>query len=269
MKRRDIGTFRSQFQPSGPRRKGASGFRRNGNGGNHNGARRTGMRYSGREYMNKTTMGFLGIEKKFYDTALVSAALTAPSDSTGGEHDPSATSMISTPVRGDSEQNRDGKQIALLNVSIKGSIDLPPIELAAAPKPGVYCYVALVLDTQTNGAILKSEDVFKNTGADNVMAANPMKNLLFMSRFRILKSLRVNMTVNTLSHVANDAFSNCGKSIQFNWFVNLKGLKVSFNAGTTADVANVIDNSLHIIAFSTSVAPAPALSYNARIRFVG
>ena len=49
---------------------------------------------------NLRTAGFLGIEKKFYDTSLVDAALTAPTDCTGGEHDPSATSMISAPAGG-------------------------------------------------------------------------------------------------------------------------------------------------------------------------
>ncbi len=43
------------------------------------------QRYVPYRRRNTATMGFLGIEKKFYDTALVSSALTAPADSTGGE----------------------------------------------------------------------------------------------------------------------------------------------------------------------------------------
>ncbi len=219
---------------------------------------------------NTATMGFLGIEKKFYDTSLSNAAITAPADSTGGEHDPSATSMISTPVRGDSEEQRDGKQISILNCTVKGIINVPQVELAAGPAAPSQVYVALVLDTQTNGAQLNSEDVFKNTAALAKLMAQPQKNLLFMKRFRILKSVCLDMTPDTLSHFAVDSFSYNGKQKKFNWFVDFKsGLKVNFNAGTTASVANVIDNSLHIISFASGVGPAPTLSYNARIRFVG
>lgn len=214
-------------------------------------------------------MGFLGIEKKFYDTGKAATNIVAPTDSAGAEQDPSATSMISTPVRGDAEQNRDGKQISMLNCSIKGQVSVAAVELGVGPPPATWVYVALVLDTQTNGAQLDSEAVYKNTQALAVLAANPQKNLLFMNRFRILKSQKFHMTPNTLSHFAVDSFSTSGVQKQFNWFINLRGLKVNFNAGTTADVANVIDNSLHLIAYASSTGSTPQLAYNARIRFVG
>ncbi len=217
---------------------------------------------------NTATMGFLGIEKKFYDTNLNARAILAPTDSSGGEADPSAASMISTPVRGDSEQNRDGKQINILNVSIKGTVSILFKELQTGPVQSNEVYVCLVQDTQTNGAQLNSEDVFKNTGATAIMASNPQKNLLFMNRFRLLKSQKFDMTPTTLSHFADDSFSWHGKIRHFDWFLPLN-MKVNFNAGTTADVANVIDNSLHIITFCTNTGAAPVLSYNARIRFVG
>ncbi len=236
-------------------------------------ARRQGRQFAyprARYRRNTTTMGFLGIEKKFYDTGLANAVITSPADATGGEHDPSATSMISTPVRGDSEQNRDGKSISIMNCTVKGIVEIPASELDTEPGEGIQVKVCLVLDTQTNGAQLNSEDVFKNTIAATKLAASPQKNLLFMNRFRILKSQTFTLTPTSLSHIANDAFSHNGVSRLFNWFVPFSnGLKVNFNAGTTASVANVIDNSLHIVAFCSNTTGAPTLSYNARIRFVG
>jgi len=59
------------------------------------------------------------------------------------------------------------------------------------------------------------------------------------------------------------------RHVYFDWFIRLKGLKVKFNAGTTASIANVIDNSLHIIAFASTTDPQAKISYNARLRFVG
>ncbi len=71
MKRKGGASFQSGFQSAGPRRRVGAPFRA---------PRRVGggRRLRGREFVNKTTMGFLGIEKKFYDTALVSATLVRP-----------------------------------------------------------------------------------------------------------------------------------------------------------------------------------------------
>ena len=94
----------------------------------------------------------------------------------------------------------------------------------------------------------------------------PMRNLLFAQRFRVLKDAVVDITPNTLSHFAVDSFSYVGKAVELDWFLPMN-LPVNFNAGTTSSIANVIDNSLHIIAFSNST--VGTISYNARIRFQG
>ena len=70
----------------------------------YTGLRRKGLRRRGRRLANYRTAGFLGIEKKFYDTSVSAVALGAPTDATGGEFDPSTTSMITTPAQGDGEQ---------------------------------------------------------------------------------------------------------------------------------------------------------------------
>ena len=227
------------------------------------------VKKAARSMLNSTTMGYLGIEKKFYDTSKGATNLSAPTDCSGGEFDPSVSSMISTPVVGDGPQNRDGKRIVIKSCQIKGFIDLAGVN-ATAGTPQVAnpkVFVALVLDTQTNGAQLNSEDVFTNTGAQAQLNVCLNRNLLFADRFRVLKSEIFDMSVSTLSHIAVNAFSFCGVARSFDWYVPMD-LVVNFNAGTTADVANVQDNSLHVIAFGTATTlNAITLSYNARIRF--
>lgn len=209
-------------------------------------------------------------ELKFLDTGLVPTALVAPTDCTGGEFDPSATSMISTPAQGDNESTRDGKRIMIKNVYVKGNVNLPIQELVVSPQLGTKVFVALVLDTQSNGAQMNSEDCFKNTIANIGTATQLHRNLLFGSRFRVLKEEIFDITPQTLSHFANDSFSVGGAEQTFEWFVPFpQGLEVNFNAGTTASIANVVDNSLHIIAFSNTTVGAPTIAYNARIRFMG
>lgn len=222
---------------------------------------------------NSRTAGFLGIETKFFDTAMTVRALTAPTDATGGNCVPTfpagGVTTLTTPAVGDSEQNRDGKRIIVKNVQMKIYIASDPAELIAGPPANCKVFVALVQDTQTNAAVVLSENIFKNTGAAAVQAASPIRNLLFANRFRVLKSEVVDVTPTTLSHFAVDSFSHSGVSHCLEWFVPLD-IPVNFNAGTTADVANVIDNSLYLVAYSNNATTVTSrIVYNARIRFQG
>jgi len=234
-------------------------------------ARRGVVARRARAMLNRRTAGFLGIEKKFYDTALTATAIPAPTDSTGGEFDPSATSMISTPAQGDTEQNRDGKRIVIKSVQVSGSVTAPAQTALAgvATSPQTEIFVALVLDQQTNGAQLNSEDVYKNLSAAAGNATNPLRNLLFASRFRVLKEWCLKLVPQlAVNNAAAGSVSIGASRAEFDCFIPLD-LNVNFNAGTTASIANVIDNSLHIIAFASSVDMAPVIAYNARIRFMG
>ena len=203
---------------------------------------------------NAATAGFLGIEKKFYDTKLGDTAILANTDLTNGEYDPSATSMISTPTQGDGEQQRDGKRIVIDSLIIKGHVVRPANETISDPHEAQKVFVAVVLDTQTNAAQMQSEDCFKSLAAEARMNCEPLKNLLSGSRFRILKSQVFDVTPNTLTGtISTGPYAHYGVQREIDWYIPFKGgLPVNFNAGTTASVANVVDNSIHVIAFSTA-----------------
>jgi len=216
-----------------------------------------------------TTRGLLDVEYKFFDTSLTAAALTAPTDFSGGEHDQSASVCLTVPSQGDSALQRDGKQIVGKYLVIKGQIYSLAGEGDLDPPTSTQCYIAVVLDTQTNGAQLNSEDVFKNTGGTAAANAFPIKNLLFGKRFRILRDKQIIFQNTSHAFAAANNFSRSGRSSTFDFYIPLKNLKINFNGGTTSDVANVIDNSIHIVAFCNSTTNAPTLTYQARFRFIG
>jgi len=230
-----------------------------------------------RAIANAVTMGFMGIEKKFLDCARTDIAVAGVAALTGGEYDPTATSgsgggsggcigCLSCPAQGDTEQSRDGKRIVIDSLVIKGHVHLNE-NAGAAVIDSAKVFVAVILDTQTNGAQLDSESVFKNTTGQLSSAVEPLKNLLFGSRFRILKSQLFDLTPSGAAAAGNIAWA--GVQRQFDWYIPFKGgLPVNLNAGTTADVANVIDNSLHVVAFSTLNGTCE-IAYNSRIRFQG
>jgi len=235
-------------------------------------ARRGVVARRARAMLNRRTAGFLGLEKKFFDTAVAAVALNAASDASAGEFDPTAlpgaVACLSAPAQGDGEQNRDGKRIVIKSLQIKGQCAIPAQEGIADPPYPCKVFIAVVQDMQTNGAQLNSEDVFKNQMNTSAGAADPLRNLLFASRFRVLKSGTYDLTPNNNGHLAANDFYHGGSLVDFEWFIPLE-MPVNFNSGTTAVIANVIDNSIHVIAYASSTFNTPTIQYNARIRFMG
>ena len=121
-----------------------------------------GTPYTRRRSKNYRIGGFLGIEHKFYDTSLVAAALTAPGDASGGEHNPSATICLNSVVQGNGESQRDGRNIVQKSLFIEGCIEVPAQINQTLLDTACNVMIAIVWDKQTNGALLSSESVFSN-----------------------------------------------------------------------------------------------------------
>lgn len=217
---------------------------------------------------NTTTAGFIGIEHKFFDTFLVDAVIANSDDGSGGVVDPSASVIISSPPQGSGPSDRDGKKILIESISISGNVSFAH-NSSASLKTMPIIYVALVMDTQTNGASMTSELALQNLSGTLSMAANPMKNLLRSTRFQTLKVWEMQPLMPAiLGRFDANTYETMGFRIPFDLFKKVS-IPVNFNgAGVDANVANVSDNSLHMIAFS-SLAAFAKISYHCRIRFVG
>ncbi len=228
------------------------------------------MRGVMRTIANPRIGGFLGIERKFYDQKLLGAALTAPTDASGGEHDPSATVMMNTVVQGDGESNRNGRKITMKSIYVEGLVKTSTQATQSTADNQATIFIALVLDTQTNGAILRSEDVYVNPGASAVTAGGPLRNLQFTKRFKVLGTRRFiiqNPNMANETGATGGTIQN-GLTKRFKFFKNLNGIETTYSA-TTETIANITDNSLHIIAYCSDTAAAPQLSYISRLRFIG
>ncbi len=211
----------------------------------------------------------MGIEIKFYDQKLIDGVIAAPSDASAGEQDPSATVLLNTVVQGDGESNRDGRKITMRSIYVEGIITtaVQNSQSAADQQPSIF--IALVMDTQTNGATIASEDVFVNPGASAKTNAGPMRNLQQTRRFKILATRKFVMDLESMTNDtgATGGVIIAGQTKRFSFFQKLN-TQVNFT-GTTETVANIADNSLHIIAYASNTAQAPKISYNCRLRFVG
>lgn len=231
------------------------------------------MAYGGRNriaIMNQRTGGLLGIEHKYFDCAKGLTIIASPTDSSGGEINPSTgcTGCLSAPAQGDGPQNREGNKIVIDSCLVQGTIrvDVQANQTGADAVPIVY--VALVLDTQTNGVEINSEDVFSNPLGSTRTAAQPFRNMSYTSRFRVLKTWKRQITMPSLTYDGTN-IEQSGFNVPFT--LSWKGkIPVTFTvASTTADVANVTNNSLQMIAFTNDSSLNPQIAYNSRIRFYG
>lgn len=219
--------------------------------------------------MNVRTGGWLGIEKKFLDTGVNNTTIVASSSCTGCEDDPVTMNCLNAPTLGDGQSNREGRQIAMESITIKGTISVAAETLpAGVPRTLPQISIFLVLDTQTNGAQLNSEDVFEVPFGSNINGSRPFRDLQYEQRFRVLAA--TTLTFPQLSTAFNGlTVDQTGTAIPFTLYKNLKGLKTNFTlTGTDGTIATIADNSLHVICCASHDSECK-LYYNSRLRFYG
>ena len=222
--------------------------------------------YFPKQARNRRTGGYLGIEKKFYDTSLVAKSIVTNSGMTGAELNPSTTINFTTMTQGDGEQQRDGRRAVVKSVYITGQVKcVKQTNQTATDNSGVV-FLALVRDKQTNAAELDSESVYTNPSADGEVSTCALRNLQFSSRFQVLAVKRITIRQPTI--VWDGTNVEQGGTItpfKLSWSGNMPVLY----KGTTETVANIVDNSIQLVGFASNQDQAPVISYNARTRFVG
>ncbi len=216
----------------------------------------------GRRYNNSS----LPPERKFLDMYHAASVPPIGVACTGGEMQPaSPTGCLSCPAIGDDASSRDGKHIIIQSLEIKGMVYSGALANQTAKLEKAALFIAVVLDTQTNGNTINSEDVFKNIAGVDLFNSIPHRNPMFGKRFKVLKTWHFNVIPGNTAYDGTNMETD-GTYLSFEWYKKMR-LAVNMNAGTSADVANVIDNSIHVIAFQRF--SQLNFGYTARIRFIG
>ncbi len=220
-----------------------------------------------RRGLNVRSGGFVGIENKFYDQSVNGSSVSVGNNWSGCEEDPGTTQCLSAPSQGDGESQRDGRKCKATSIYVGGAIRWPN---HSGHAEACYVTIALVQDTQTNGAQLNAEDVYINPAATPQTNGTPLRNMQYMTRFKVLKKITL-FTGDLSAHYNGSSANSEGYTVPFSIFKKLN-MPITFT-GTTEGVANVTDNSLHLIVAggpSTATgAPAPEIYYNSRMRFIG
>jgi len=206
-----------------------------------------------------------GVETKYLDMT-GTAALSGAAGWTGAEIDPAGNLCLNTMVQGTSASQREGRKITNVSIEVIGTIYQANQADQAAADVSPTVFLALVLDTQTNGAQLNSEDVYINPSGVGAALTAPLRNMLYSKRFKVLKTWTKALPQLPISYDGTN-MEQAGQGTPFKMFKTL-GFVTEFlgNAGTIADISN---SSLHLIGVTSNTSTAPTIYYNARLRFRG
>lgn len=213
----------------------------------------------------------LEVENKFFDSSF-QGNLAVPTDATGLECDPATLLCLNAIPQGDTESSRDGSVVSMKHLVIDGSAKWNGVTAAGSLPIMGPVGVWIVLDTQTNGAQLNSEDVLTNPSAQNECNANMPRKMQFIRRFKVLKHFVLEPPACGLPAVDDSgAYTTTTGTTPFKCYIPLGGIKTRFASGTTTGyVGTIQDNSIHVIAASAGDSSSQVqFTYNSRIQFVG
>lgn len=218
-----------------------------------------------------------GDELKAWDTNIDNEVVSPDGNWIATILDPDTYDTLSAPEVGAASNQRVGRRIRIKSIQIGGCARMQATVLAEDPPGFGQVLVALVLDTQTNGAQMRGEDVYETRHEVGLLSipelvCTPARVLAGMSRYKVLKKVLLDfpqgIPVRKRFDESGEALYNqAPQTLTFQ--INLElDLEVAFNSDEFS-VAGVTDNSLHVIACRNSTAGSCRLYYISRIRYVG
>lgn len=209
---------------------------------------------------NSRSGGYIGKEHKFLDTEVDSVSLVQTV--AGAETDPSTINCLNAMAQGDGESQRGGRMCYFTSLQIRGWVLFQASASATSPSVPGYVRILIVRDKQSNGATYNSEDVLQAPSSSNV-ASEALRNLQYLQRFTVLKDITVKQSIYSGVGTATDS-DWCAQQVP--WKCNIKLNMKTLFTGTTGTIANIVDNSLHVMAIYQG-STVPTMGYFARVRY--
>lgn len=196
----------------------------------------------------------LGPEKKFHEMAYSAD----PISTTWAVLSHASGDSLNLVAQGLTESTRVGRRICIHNINMKYILHVPAATSLTAMHQSVR--LALVLDTQTNGAIAPSDTVWQFDAAGFVS----FRNLENARRYKILW---IKTHVFNPSIAGGDTTNDSATQMRIGSFSVKKEVNIEYSADTGA-LTEVRTNNLFLMGVSSNSAPAAVLTGRVRIRFL-
>lgn len=210
------------------------------------------------------------VERKYFDATRPGVAIIASTTNwAGGELDPPVLLCLFAPVQGDDIFNRQSRKVQVLQLKISGQVGAPPQASTAAPNIAAIIRLAVVQDTQSNGAAFSAQQVFGATNA-NAEPTDMFQNPAFFGRYRVLKSTKfVMQDLAIADNTSAGGLATGGLAVLFKMNVKFKkAVTVHYNTGNTGTNSDIVDNSFHLIGICSNANLLPQIAYRCRTTFI-
>jgi hypothetical protein len=209
------------------------------------------------------TRGVYGAgEMKYFDTQY-GAIIPAANDWTGTEADPATFNCLVVPVVGAAINQRIGREIKVYRIKLRGYVHLPKQANQTATDDACAVRLTMYLDKQTNATQAQGEQLFH--AATTGGGVNSFQNTANFGRFWVLKDKMLRFDGPNMSYDGTN-MEQSGAIRHFKMNCILKApISVRFNATNGGSIADIVDNSFHMLANSSNVDLVPTLYYCCRV----
>lgn len=204
-------------------------------------------------------------ERKYFDSDRTAVAITAVAASWAGtEYDPATLNTLFAPVQGDDYNNRQGRKVHVLGLKIRGQIYKSAQANKVALDNESLGRVVLYMDKQSNATQSQGEEVLASGAGSNAIAM--FQNPANFGRFQIIKDHQYHFHSGGVTYDGTNMEAE-GNGKHFKWNIKFKKpILVHYNGTNGGTVADVVDNSFHIIANCTD--SLTAIAYKCRTTFI-
>jgi hypothetical protein len=233
----------------------------------------------GYEFVPRTSGALASGEMKYFDTensgtgiavvttTWVATTLVDPSTTINlGSAAVANPGCLFAPTVGAALNQRIGRKVFIKKIKVHGTIGCAPQSAQAAADSSCKVRLALVVDQQTNASPMTSAQLYNDAGAATT-TLNSFQNPNNFGRFRVLKDkFYCFSNTNMAGSPTTGDLVQAGLRKSFKFTINFqKPIEVHFNATNGGTVADIVDNSLHMVCGCDSNAYAPTIYYYARI----
>lgn len=210
-------------------------------------------------------------EMKYFDSELIASSVTSAASWLSTNLDPALVPVagintLFAPTVGAGISQRIGKSCDVYKIKIRGLVGVSQTGDDTTANRGCMVRLALVEDMQTNGSQLSGNLVFTTpTSTEAETAICSFQNINNFGRFRVMKDKLFLLQDTNMVGAEND-FTRNGLVKPFKWTIKFRQpRKVRFNAVNGGTIADIVDNSWHIIGLASTDAYAPYLTYQCRV----
>lgn len=205
-------------------------------------------------------------ERKYYDSEFSGTLTTIGGDWTGTEVDPATLNTLCVPVTGNDINNRIGRKIDVLSIKIRGAIVWPSQTNQTAADTCSQVRVILYQDKQTNATQAQGEQLINSGGASQALYM--FQNPASFGRFRVLKDKMYSVGNPSITYDGTNV-EQSGLARNFKMNVKFKKpVRINFNSTNGGTVADIVDNSFHIIVGAIVGTSTTVFQYKSRVVYV-